>query len=81
MQTLPTTFFLHELKGGASSGHLAGDFAIFRPAYEPYQLTKEPGAGEYKISTLDWIKRGRPVRIDIAVPPSVAVTPLEESKE
>lgn len=75
---MATTFYLHELKGGASTGSSSPtDYAVFRPVYAPYQQSGEPSLGEFKIRTPDWIKRGRPVSIEIGVP--AVPSPLEEA--
>ena len=63
-------FVLDTLSSGAGPGNHGADLAIFRPEYDGIH-PRRAGRGDYRMSTIDWIKRGRPVEIIIPVPEEV----------
>jgi hypothetical protein len=58
------TYFLDALKGGAGPGNRGSDFAVFTQA----PVMGQGSTGEFKLFTIDWIKRGRPIQITIDLP-------------
>lgn len=67
-------YLLDTLVHGAGPGNHGADFATFRPSYAPFELSApgSAGKGTFQLSTADWIKRGRPVQIEINLPEVVA---------
>lgn len=59
------TYYLDTLVAGAGPGNHGADYAIFRN-YDP--IPSRIGQGEFKLYTIDWIKRGRPTEIVIDLP-------------
>lgn len=62
-------YYLDSLVNGAGPGNRGADFAVFRAAPNP--AWRFVGAGRFELYTADWIKRGRPISIEIDLPEPV----------
>lgn len=65
--TIGHTYYLDTVVAGAGPGNNGADWAVFHR--EPDIARRfEPGSGEVRLRTADWIRRGRPTEVVVFIP-------------